>query len=345
MTRGMRLSLLALVLATAAAACGGKQKKSEPIPLPEPKVEETAKPAEPEAKPEEEAAKPEVPQGPLEVLVTAAKPTVKLVSAGKGKKVALKIAPKAGLKQQVELALDFQGGQDGPPEAGGKQDQIAPTVVLAADVETKEAAPDGQTNFHFVINGVDAKDTAGSKVSGEQFKNELTSLVGATLDGTVGTNGSTSDIKLRVEKPDEKTAEALALVRTVLLPMWPVLPKRAIGPGAKWTVTTTEKVADQLEVTKTVNYELVSKKGDEWAIKSTTKISGSDQDLQGAKIGSIGGTGTAEHTVKADALVPATKQKLETEFTITAQGPGADGQPKEIKVKFHIEQANALTVK
>ena len=124
----MRQSLFAIVLAL--AACGGKQKTVDPVPLPPEPKEEAKK--EPEPKPAE-PEKPAVPEGPMVLTLEAAQPTVKLVSGGKGKKVALKVAPKEGAKQTVEVALDFQGGQDGPAEAGGKVDQIAPTVVLAAD--------------------------------------------------------------------------------------------------------------------------------------------------------------------------------------------------------------------
>lgn len=334
----MRQRLFALVLVL--AACGGKQKHVDTVPLPpEPKPEEAKK--EPEAKPAE-PEKPAAPQGPVELKLEAAKPTVKLVSAGKGTKTALKVAPKSGAKQTVEVALDFSGGQDGPPEAGGKQQQIAPTVVLAADVETKEVA-DGQSKFTLTISGVDAKDVQGAKVPADQFKAELTSLLGATIEGSVGANGSTSDLTLKIEKPDPKSMEALALVKTVLLPMWPVLPDQPIAPGAKWTVTTTEKIADQLEVTKTVDYQLVSKKGGEWTIKGTAKMTGKDQDLQGAKIGGIGGAGSIDSVVTDGALVAKSTQKLATDFTITAGV--SDQNPKGVQVKFHIEQANALTLK
>lgn len=335
----MRQRLLAIVLVL--AACGGKQKQAETVPLPpEPKEEakkepEPAKPAEPE--------KPAVPQGPLELKLEAAKPTVKLVNGGKGKKVALKVAPKAGAKQTVEVALDFQGGQDGPAEAGGKVDQIAPTVVLAADVETKEVGADGQSKFTLTVSAVDAKDVQGAKVPAAQFKAELMSLQGATIEGSVGPNGATSDLTLKIEKPDAKSMEALALIKTVLLPMWPVLPNEAIAPGAKWTVTTTEKIADQLEVTKTVDYQLVSKKGTEWTIKGTAKMVGKDQDLQGAKIGGIAGAGTFELVVTEGVLLASSKQKLTTDFTITAGANEAN--PAGIQVKFHIEQQNALTLK
>lgn len=336
----MRKRLFSLVLVL--AACGGKQKHVDTVPLPpEPKQEEAKKEPEPTKPAEPEA--PPAPKGPVTVNIESAKPTVKLVSAGKGTKAALKVAPKTGAKQTVEVALDFQGGQDGPPEAGGKQQQIAPTVVLAADVETKEVGADGQSKFMLTISGVDAKDVTGAKVPADQFKNELLSLQGATIEGSVGANGSTSDLTLKIEKPDAKSVEALQLVKTVLLPMWPVLPDQPIAPGAKWTVTTTEKIADQLEVTKTIDYQLVSKKGTEWTIKGTAKMTGKDQDLQGAKIGAIGGVGSIDSVVTEGALLAKSTQKLATDFTITA---GANEQnPNGIQVKFHIEQANALTLK
>jgi hypothetical protein len=335
----MRQRLFSLVLVL--AACGGKQKHVDTVPLPpEPKQEEAK--TEPEPKPAE-PEKPAAPQGPVELKLEAAKPTVKLVSAGKGTKTALKVAPKAGAKQTVEVALDFQGGQDGPPEAGGKQQQIAPTVVLAADVETKEVA-DGQSKFTLTVSGVDAKDVTGAKVPADQFKAELTSLLGATIEGTVGANGATSDLTLKIEKPDPKSMEALALVKTVLLPMWPVLPDQPIAPGAKWTVTTTEKIADQLEVTKTIDYQLVSKKAGQWTIKGTAKVTGKDQELGGenqkAKISDIGGGGSFESVITEGTLVSKSTQKLATDFTISAGDPA-----KPVLVKFHIEQANALTLK
>lgn len=333
----MRRSLFVLLVAT--TACGGQQKpKDPPPPLPEPKVEEAKKPdapAEPDAPKE-----PPVPQGPLELTLPSPKSTVKLVSAGKGAKKALKLTPKAGLKQQVEVALDFTGGQDGPAEVGGKKDEVAPTVLLAADIETKEVAANGQAKFQLTISGVDAKDMAGSKTSGAEFKGEIQSLTGATIAGSVGSDGTSSDLTLRVEKPDAKTQGAMELIKVTLLPFWPVLPTEAIAPGAKWTVTSTQKIADQLEVTKVVSYELVAQKGAAWTIKGTTKISGVDQDLQGAKIGSIGGGGTTEHVATEGALVPATKQKQTTDFTITAGDP-----TKPVLVKFHLEQTNALTPK
>lgn len=338
----MRRSLVALLIA--AAACGGKSKSTTPPPrLPEdkPPVAEDKPPEEPKEPPA-----PPVPQGPIEVSLPAPDVEVKLVSGGKGKKAKLVVAPKAGAKQTTELLLDFTGGQDGPPETGGKRDEVAPTVVLVADAETKTVDDKGASAFQFTISAVDVKDKPGQKVSSAEFKEELGSLIGATINGTVDANGKPSELKLRIEKPDAKSAGALEFVKLSLLPLWPVLPTEAVGTGAKWTVTTKQKIADQLEVKKVVSYELGAKKGTAWPIKGTTKVTGEEQNVQGAKLGNIEGNGNHEITLTEGALVPAIKQTMATKFTITVEPPPqGDQKPAPIVIKFHVEQANALTPK
>jgi hypothetical protein len=333
----MRRSFLVLVLA--AAACGGKQKSTTPPPpLPDP-VAEAPKPEEPKEAEPKEPEKPKVPEGPVEITLPAPKVTVKLVTAGKGKKAAIKHTSKAGDKQAIELAMDFAGKQTAPPELGGSTEQVAPTVVLSADVESKEIATDGATKFHLTISGVDARDVKGADKTGAEFKTELVSLTGATIAGAVHANGSMSDLTLRVEKPDVYTLGAMGLLKLSLMPMWPVLPSEAIGTGAKWQVTITTKVADRLEVIQTTDYELVSKKGKAWTIKGTTKVSGTEQDIEGAKFGAIGGSGSTEATINEGALLPAGKQSVKTDFTATAE-PAPN---QKVSLVFHLEQANAVT--
>lgn len=343
-SRAMLRSLLPILVAVSVSACGGTSKPSTPpAPLPpEPAVAEQ-KPAE---QPPAEPAEPPVPPGPMEVTVPSADVQVKLVSAGKGKKAPLKLTPTAGATQATELALDFTGGQEAPAELGGKQDEVAPTVLIAANVETQEVDANGHTRFQMTVSGVDTKDKPGQKVSSQAFKEELGTLIGAKIEGTVGPNGAMGPLKLVIDKPDAKSEGALAFVRLSLMPLWPVLPNEAVGTGAKWKVTSTQKIADQLEVKKVVDYELVSKKGNAYTIKGTTKISGEEQTVQGAKLGSITGNGSTEVTLAQGALLPTTKQNMATNFTITVTPPPeapAGSQPVEIK--FHVEQANALTPK
>jgi len=340
------------------AACGGGSHKSTtpPPPLPETKTD-TPAPPKPDDKPAETAKAPEPPAGPVEVMLKAPQSTVKLVAPGKGKRVALKLTPKTGDKAPVEIAMDFSGKTTAPPELGGTQEQVAPTVVLGGQLETQDVGADGAAKFQVTVNNIDARDVTGSKTPAAEFKQNLQSLNGMTIGGSVNGNGSTSDLKLRVEKPDAASAEALGLIHLSLLPMWPVLPTEPIAPGAKWQVTTTQKLADQLDVTQTTDYELVAHKGAAWTIKGTTKITGTDQDITappdpktGKKgpqttIGKIAGTGTTEATISEGSLSPASTQKLETSFEATVTAPGQDGKPQTISLKFELKQGNAVTSK
>ena len=354
----MRRTFLALLTGVAAACGGGShQSTTPPPPLPETKAETPAPAPTPDAdKPAETAKAPEPPAGPVEVTLKAPQSTVKLVSPGKGKRVALKLTPKPGDKAPVEIAMDFSGKTTAPAELGGTQEQVAPTVVLGGLLETQDVAADG-AKFQVTVDNIDARDVTGSKTPAAEFKKNLQSLAGMTIAGSVNGNGSTSDLTLRVAKPDAASAEALGLIHLSLLPMWPVLPTEPVAPGAKWQVTTTQKLADQLDVTQTTDYQLVSHKGGAWTIKGTTKITGTDQDITqtdpktGKKgpqttIGKIAGTGTTEATISDGTLTPASTQKLETTFEATVTGPpGQDGKPQTISLKFELKQGNAVTSK
>ena len=306
------MSRLAVLLIAVVTACGGKSTPPPTTPLP------ADKPPEPEAKKEPPPApeKPPEPLGPVEVKIPASAVSVKLVSAGKGKKAPLRYSAKPGDKQQVELAMDFSAKQT---ENGTSQDQIVPTIVLTGDAETKTVDKDGNAAYTLTVNTTDARDVAGSQIPAEKFRTVLGSLAGLTISSSLGANGAVGDVTMRVEKPTEMSAGALELIR-LTLPSFPVLPKEPVGVGAKWQATTSAKLADKLDVTQVTDYELVAQKGTSWTIKGKTKVTGADQKMQGGDISAIKGTGSSEATLADGTLYPAYKTSLETEFTAAEAG-------------------------
>lgn len=339
----MRKQLLALILV---AACGGKPKHVDTIPLPpDTKTAEDTEKKPEETKPAVEQPKAPAPQ-PVDVPLASPKATVKLVNAGKGKKAPIKIAPKAGAKQTIQLALDFLGRQGDGANAVSEQ---SPTTLLAADVETSDVGADG-AKFRVTISGADAKDVQGAKVPADKFKPLVEKLVGSTISGTVGPDGSASGVTFHMDGvSDQMQVGAISYLVSVLLPISPVvLPAEPIGQGAKWTVTTTEKVADQVEITKTANYELVAVKPGVWTIKGTMKITGVDQEFSDPqdpsskkKVSGIGGSGTIEATINDGAVLAAMKQSLTTDFRVQ----GTDEKQQPVDAKLHLEQTNAITTK
>lgn len=305
-----RLSILLFALVT---ACGGKSTPPPTTPLPADKPAEEAKAPEPAAPVTE---KPAEPVGPVEVKIPASPVTVKLVSAGKGKKAPLRYSAKQGDKQQVELAMDFSATET---VKGTSKDQIVPTIVLTGDAETTTVDKDGNAAYTLTVNTTDARDVAGSQLPADKFRTVLSSLAGLTISSTLGANGAAGEVTMRIEKPSEFSPGALEMIR-LTLPSFPVLPTEPVGVGAKWQATTSAKLADKLDVTQVTDYELVAHKGTTWTIKGKTKVSGADQTMPNGQISTIKGQGTSEATLADGTLYPAFKTSLETQFTATEAG-------------------------
>jgi hypothetical protein len=321
-----RLLLIFLV-----AACGGTSKPPPTAPLPgETKQAAPAaaqsKAPDPREKPAE--PKPAPPTGPVEVKIPASLTTVKVVSGGKGKKEAVRYTLKQGAKQAIELAMDFSGKQD-------TEEQVVPTIVLVGEAETKAVDKDGNAEYTVTVTGTDARSVTGSQVPVDKFKSVLGSLSGLTIGGKIGTTGVAGDVTLRIENPHENAADTLELLR-LTFPTLPVLPKEAVGVGARWQSTTTAKLADRLDVTQITDYELVAHTGATWTIKGTTKVSGKDQDIDDSKVSAITGSGTSETTIAAGVLYPTHKALLETQFK---------AQEKDKSTQFIIKVGGAVTPK
>lgn len=339
----MRRTLFAILVA---AACGGSQKPPvPPTPLPEAKAD-PAPDAKPEVKPETKP-EPPAPAGPLDVTVPAPTMSVKLVSPGKGKREALKFTPKAGGKQQVELALDFAEKQQAPAELGGDSENAAPTVLLTGDAEVRTVDPAGKAEYVVTVSNTDVHD-ATNKVPAEtleKFKHAASSLQGLTISSTLANNGGSGDVKLHIEKPKAESEAAVDLVR-MTLPTLPMLPTEPVGVGAKWQVTKTTKIVDKVDVTQTTDYELTAHKGNTWTIKGTTKVTGGDQDVGGAKLSKIGGSGNVEVALVDGALYPAMKSSVDSGFSVTATGPDpASGAQKTVTLTIGLKQAAQITPK
>ena len=315
-----------LLVILVAAACSKKQ--GPPLaPLPPDQPEEpTAKKEDPKPK-EQPPARP-APTGPLDVKIAYTAATTKLVKPGTGKRVAFKVAPKQGAKQAVELAYDF-----GVVQSVGEDSEsnIAPTIVLGGTAEVTS----GDGDWTITVDKVDALDTPGSKVPMDKFREVLKTTTGIKITGKVGANGQTGDVTLHTDAQGELTGQVFDLAR-LAMPAWPALPTEAIAPGAKWTATTSNKLADRLDVTTTTDYEVVSVKGNVWTIKGTTKITGADQMMQGGKISKITGTGTVELVWTEGTLFPTKyASKIESTFVASEAEPkGATAATLDFKLRL-----------
>lgn len=334
-----RLFLLSLVVGAVACAT----KAGPPLaPLPPDDVAgDKGKAEDPPVKVEEPPARP-VPVGPLDVTIAPRQSTTKLIKPGTGKRMPLKVLPKQGATQQVELALDFSVTQAlaGSTDPNDTQVDMVPTVVLAGKAETKTASKDG-AEWRITIDSTDAAENKDAKVPMDKFREVLKSTIGLTIDGKVAPNGTVGDLAMHLDKQGEASAQVLDLVR-LTLPAWPALPAEAIGVGAKWQATSSYKLADRLDVTSVTDFEVTGFKAGVWTIKGTTKVTGADQMMQGGKITKIAGTGSYEMTFTDGQLFPTFKTRVETTFSASEAEPKAPNPPR---IEFKILVGGSVTAK
>ena len=232
----MRRTLIALLVTSAVAACGGPPKPTTPPPtLPDDKKPEVATPVAEKRRSRHRRRR-------IRIRSTfrsrIGKATYKLASAGKGQKAVIKIGAPQGAKQQLELAVDFAGKQIAPTELGGTQEDVAPTLVLASDLEVAAADADGIEVEGHVHRRRRAR-SRGSKVDQGAVQDRARRARGrAAVRCGVARRASCRTCRCTSPKPNARTMAALELIRISMMPMWPIVPTEAIGVGAKWTVTT-----------------------------------------------------------------------------------------------------------
>lgn len=312
------MNRVSLALVACLVACGGSKPKQQNLaPLPDDKpAEQTAKTEEP--KKEEPPAEPPKPLGPVEVKVDVPAVTVKLVNAGKGKKAKLAYAPKAGTKQSLELVTAFAQSAKVGDQSG---QQAVPPIVLAGEAETKAVDANGKADYTVTVSSVDAKPDPTNAVPVDKFKIAIASLAGLVISGSVEANGSMTEPVLRIEKPDQFSIGALDLLRQTL-PALPVFPKEAVGVGAKWQATRTMQFKPAgpqqpgIEMTHVTDYEFVGKKGTATTLKAKTTVTGKDQDIGGAKIQKITGSGSQDITLEDGALYPTYTSTVEFSLNV-----------------------------
>jgi hypothetical protein len=338
----MRRLLFTVALAVALAAALWACRKPAPVsvaPLPAdetpPPGESGKPPPQDEPKPEPKPVAKDTPLAPVDVTIPAPTIAVKLVAPGTGKRDPLRYAAVIGSKQQVELAMDFYSRQ---AIDNASEETAVPTIVLAGTAEVTDVAKDGRATYTLTVASTDARDVKGAPPA-EQFKKALKSLPGLAITGTVAANGAIGDVTMHIEKPDKMSKGALDLMK-LTLPAFPLLPTEPVGSGAKWRATTTVRLRDMVNVTQTTDYELVKHDANGWTLRGTTRVTGTEQSVQGGgTISGIEGAGATDVTFSAHAFYPTFTSTVETRFRVTGdKDPKAppDAKPETMDLMFRV---------
>jgi hypothetical protein len=189
-------------------------------------------------------------------------PKTTLLSAGAEPRTALRITPKVGQKQTVDMTMKFHlttsvDGNAMPAEA-------VPTMTMTMDCTVTRVDEDGAMRYEFVLSS--AGVAPGVEGAGDATAREKTAAALKSIVGLLGSAESTARgvvTSCDVRSPAGATPEMAAVVQNLrqsLAQMSLPLPEEPIGPGGQWKTDWTLN-SGGLAMTQTAVYTLEGVQG------------------------------------------------------------------------------------
>jgi hypothetical protein len=206
-------------------------------------------------------------------------PQVKLLQAGAKPRKKLRLHPKPGDKQTVDMTLkitmDIQAGEM------PSQPMKMPPMKMTTEVTVKSVSHDGSITYEMVMTDASVADDPDAMPQVvEAMKSSLTGLKGLSGTGVMSNRGLNNGIEMKVPPgADPQLRQALEQAKDAISRMAAPLPEEAVGPGAIWEFK--EPIKSQgMTMDQTVTYQLLSRQGERLATKSTIVQSASNQKIQ-----------------------------------------------------------------
>ncbi len=221
----------------------------------------------PEAQPEAKAAQP------------APAAQVKLLEAGAKPRKALRLHPKAGDKQSLDLTIKWT--MDVPLGEMGNQVMKMPPMKISADVTVKSVAPGGDIAYDLVItdSGLGEEPDAMPQAV-EALKASMTGLKGRTGKGVMSDRGVSKALDMDVPPDaDPQMRQTVEQMTEAFCRMAVKLPEETVGRGAKWEYKDRLK-SQGMTRDEASSYEVVSIEGERLTAKSTSADSAPKQKIQ-----------------------------------------------------------------
>lgn len=258
---------------------------------------------------------------------------VKVLSTGAAPRSALRYGFKQG--DNHKFVLDIQVAAE--RKVNG---QVAPgmppfSLTLRGSTTTLQADPQGARRQHTFVEMIPTVSGAPPELA-EQIKAQYASLGGLQLVETVNTRGMIlgMDLDSRAIQP-----QVLALMQHLqdgMTNAFLALPEEAVGPGARWSATTTTDAAGIL-ITQENTISLVAQNGDSYEFSLQLKQSAKPSKITGANLPpgvsidltKLDGTGKGSMKVNFKDVVITSKVDLSTAMETSVTQPEVQGVTKE----------------
>ncbi|MEO5803668.1 MAG: DUF6263 family protein [Verrucomicrobiota bacterium] len=241
--------------------------RSAPVATATESIAATAKPK-PEQKPAPKPAAKKVAASP------ATASPVKLISAGAEPRKELRIHPKAGDKQNLDMTIKMA------MDMGTGQSMKMPATKMAMEVTVKNISAAGEISYESVIGNVEVLDEPGAMPQVvESMKTALNGMKGLSMTGTMSDRGIPKSLDLKIPAGvAPQLRQAMEQMKESFGNMSSPFPDEAVGVGAKWEVKRPVK-SQGMTIDQATTYELKSLKDDQANVASTISQNAANQKI------------------------------------------------------------------
>ena len=238
-------------------------------------------------------------------------PEVKLLEPGAEPRKVLRLHPKSGDKQALELSMN--------PTMEAKVGEMAnppmkmPGMKVVLELTVKDVSSEGDIGYQTVFTDAAAADGAGADPQMAQAINSaLGNLKGLAGVGTVSSRGFDKGTQFKAPADaNPAMGQAFEQLKEIFANLAIPLPQEAIGPGAKWEARSQVK-SQGITLQQTATYQLASIDGERAAIKSTTTQHAANQKIQNpmmpgmrADLTKMDATGTGDVSLLLTQVLPS----------------------------------------
>lgn len=270
---------------------------------------------------------------------------IKLLDAGAEPRAVLRLHPKVGAKQTLNILLKM--GMDIKMAEMQSPAVKMPRMSITMDFTVKDVSPDGDITYDMLTTGTSvADDPEATPMIAAAMKTSLDGLKGVSGTGRMSNHGLTKTMEMKFQPGASPQARQMAdNMKESMYGSSMLLPDEAVGPGAKWEVKQ-KRVSQGLTIDETATYELVSAENDRVTAKSTTVQHAANQKIPNpampgmkADLDKMDGSGTGTFLLDLSQLLPReSTADMHSEMSM-GMSVGGQKQPMDMKmdVSVHME--------
>ena len=267
---------------------------------------------------------------------------VKLLEPGAEPRKVLRLHPKPGDKQTLDLTLKMaMESKVGEMETPATK---LPAIKMTMEATVKSLADNGDITYEMVMSDLTVSEEPGvAPMVAEAMKSAFTGVKGLSGSGTISSRGFSKGFEFKAAPDGNPQArQVVDQMKDAFTELVVLLPEEAVGTGAKWEVKMPLKTQG-MTIDQTATCEVVSLEGENFNTKSTIVQQAANQKIQnpampGIKVDltKMTGTGTSERTFDLGKLLPtAGTGKVHTD-TAMAMNMGGQKQPMTMKMDMDV---------